>query len=81
MKEVIVKYILGDFKSKEHGLTFRRFLVENEEDLQKLLDNYVIGTLQVDGIRNYIAKGEQVIVNEKGGYCNAKGTWEILKRL
>jgi len=81
MKKVLVKYIVGDFRNKEHGKIVDRFLAENEKDLQLLKDSKIIGTLQLDGMRKSIARGEQLIVNENGGYCNTTGTWEIIKRL
>jgi hypothetical protein len=70
MKTVAVKHI-------HDNKVVSRFLIENEKDIQEAKDNKIIGYLHLKGIRKIIAKGEQVILNESGGYCNMKGTWEF----
>ncbi len=75
MKTVNVKYIADPKRANE---IVQRFLVENEEDIQKLHDNKIIGALHKEGMRKHISKGNVLIVNEKGGYCTPEGTWEIV---
>lgn len=79
MKTAVVKYIHGGLGTKNYGMIVTRFLIENESDLQNLRDAKIIGVLHMAGIRSYLAKGEKVIVNDNGGYCNMKGTWEFVE--
>ena len=52
------------------------FIVDNVQDIQPLLDAKVITPLHVDGINKSLEHG-RVVVNQKGGYCNAKDTYDI----
>lgn len=74
MKTALVKYLLD-----QQNKVVKRFLVEDEVDIQKLHDNKIIGVLHKEGLRKIINNGDKAIVNDMGGYCNTKGTWEIIK--
>lgn len=74
-----MKYLLHNQATVDKDEVYERYLVKTEIDIQILLKKGIITPLHIDGMRKYIVQGEQVIVNESGGYCNAKGTWEIIK--
>lgn len=75
MKKVNVKYILP---GKDWGKVVQRYLIENEADIQTAHDLKLIGPLHKAGMRNLLAKGDRIILNENGGYCGIIGHWEIV---
>lgn len=77
MKTAVVQYLHYP-KNQAKPAPVTRFLVENEKDVQNLRDNKIIGALHVEGIRKCIAKGQKVIVNNSGGYCDMGDTWEFV---
>lgn len=52
------------------------FIVDNVQDIQPLLDAKIITPLHVDGITSLLERG-RVVVNQNGGYCDAKGNYDI----
>lgn len=75
MKKATVKYLLSLKEGEERFHT--RYLIENEKDLQTAINENLIIWIQIEPIRNAIAK-EPVVLNEKGGWCNLGNVWEII---
>jgi hypothetical protein len=78
LKTANVKYLLHSQVNVKKNQVYEKYLVQTEADIQALLKAGIITKLHVKGMRDYITKGEDVIVNDSGGYCNMKGTWEFV---
>jgi hypothetical protein len=76
MKKVSVKYIIP---GQDFGKVVERYLIETIADMQTAFDLKKIGVLHKAGIINILAKGDTVVLNENGGYCGMKVTWEKVK--
>lgn len=50
--------------------------IQTESDLDKL--KIVIHPLIFEGIQNHIKRNIPIFINQNGGYCPVKGTYEIL---
>lgn len=51
------------------------YVVNTAQDIDFLLQNNVITDLHVKGITSLLNETGQVVVNQKGGYCNPKGVY------
>jgi hypothetical protein len=76
MKTVTVTYLLSNnYNNPKHFV--QRYLIENEDDIQEALKKKLINLLHVEGIRKSLLT-DRVILNDEGGYCPMKGTWQII---
>lgn len=77
MKTKTVAYLLSNnYDSPKHYQ--QRYVLENEEDIQTALKEGLITQLHVEGMRKTLVKGDVIVLNDKGGYCDAHGVWQII---
>lgn len=76
MKTVTVAYLHSNNYNNPKYFQ-QKYLIENEADIQEALKKNLITLLHVAGIRKSLS-ADRVILNENGGYCPMKGTWQII---
>ena len=80
MKTVKVKYLLPVKDGKFDNEIHKRFLIENEDDILHALNAKRISEINLVGFHKLLAMGDKIILNSSGGYCGAKGTWQIVEK-
>lgn len=78
MKKIKLKFIGADPRTVAYGKIHERYLIKTENDLQTALDAKIIGQYHIVPMLKHIKKGEVLVLNDQGGWCPLRGTWEIV---